>query len=161
MKNKLVFVLAAGFLWFDMNAIARDTNLFVFVCFGQSNMEGFPGIEAQDKGPVDDRFQVLAAVDFLSQGRKQGNWYPAIPPLCRPSAGLCPADYFGRTLVSNLPPNIRVGIINVAVGGCKVELFEKDHYQAYVATAPSWMTNVIRQYGGNPYQYLVDAAKLA
>src|SRR6185369_13149312 len=110
---------------------------------------------------VDPRFRMLAVVDFPNMERKTGNWYDAVPPLCRPSTGLCPADYFGRTLVSNLPPNIRVGIVNVAVGGCKIELFEKDHYQAYAAAAPSWMTNIIRQYGENPYQHLVDAARLA
>ena len=76
-------------------------------------MEGFPVIEAEDKGPVDDRFQVLAAVDFPKLERTKGNWYPAVPPLCRPSAGLCPADYFGRTLVSNLPPAIKVSVVNV------------------------------------------------
>ena len=27
-------------------------------------MEGYPGVEEQDKSPVDARFQVLAAVDF-------------------------------------------------------------------------------------------------
>jgi alpha-L-fucosidase 2 len=124
-------------------------------------MEGFPGVEQQDKGPVDERLQVLAAVDFPKQGRIKGNWYPAVPPLCRPSAGLCPADYFGRTLVSNLPPNIKVGIVNVSVGGCKIELFDKDAFQTYVATAPNWMTNIIHTYGGNPYQHLVDMAKLA
>ena len=134
---------------------------FIFLCFGQSNMEGFPGIEAQDKGPVDDRLQVLAAVDFPSQGRTKGNWYPAVPPLSRPSAGLCPADYFGRTLVSNLPPNIKVGIVNVSIGGCKIELFQKDTFQSYVATAPPWMTNTIATYSGNPYQHLVAMAKLA
>ena len=140
---------------------APDKHFYVFLCFGQSNMEGFPGIEPQDKGPVDDRFQVLAAVNFPNQGREKGNWYPAVPPLCRPSAGLCPADYFGRTMVSNLPPNIRVGIVNVSVAGCKIELFEKNNYQTYASTAPSWMTNIIRRYDGNPYQYLVDTAKLA
>ena len=134
---------------------------FVFLCFGQSNMEGYPGIEAQDKGPVDERFQVLAAVDFPDQGRTKGNWYPAVPPLCRPSAGLCPADYFGRTLLSNLPPNITLGIINVSIGGCKIELFEKDAFQSYVATAPKWMTNTIATYSGNPYQHLVEMARLA
>jgi alpha-L-fucosidase 2 len=46
-------------------------------------------------------------------------------------------------------------------GLCKIELFEKDTFQSYVATAPNWMTNVIHTYGGNPYQYLVDMAKLA
>ena len=49
----------------------------------------------------------------------------------------------------------------VAVGGCKIELFEKDNYQAYAATAPNWMTNIINAYDGNPYQHLVEMAKLA
>jgi alpha-L-fucosidase 2 len=124
-------------------------------------MEGFPGIEEQDKGPVDDRFQVLAAVDMPGQGRTKGNWYPAVPPLCRPSSGLCPADYFGRTMISNLPPNIQIGIVNVSIGGCKIELFEKNTFQSYVATAPNWMTNTIATYSGNPYQHLVAMAKLA
>ena len=143
-------------------SMSSDTSKrFVFLCLGQSNMEGFPGIEEQDKGPVDDRFQVFAAVDFPDQGRTKGNWYPAVPPLCRPSAGLCPADYFGRTLVSHLPPNIKIGIVNVSIGGCKIELFEKDSYQTYAATAPKWMTNTIATYSGNPYQHLVEMAKLA
>jgi hypothetical protein len=85
-------------------AFAVDTNLWIFLCFGQSNMEGFPGIQEEDKTGVDARFQVFAAVDFPKLERKKGDWYPAVPPLCRPSSGLCPADYFGRTLVSNLPP---------------------------------------------------------
>lgn len=140
---------------------APDQKFYVFLCFGQSNMEGFPGIQEQDKGPVDGRFRVLAAVDFPRQGRTNGNWYPAVPPLCRPSAGLCPADYFGRTMVSNLPPDIKVGIVNVSVAGCKIELFEKDNFQSYAATAPGWMKGIISAYGGNPYQRLVDMAKLA
>lgn len=124
-------------------------------------MEGFPGIEEQDKGPVDERFQMLAAVDFPKQDRKMGNWYPAVPPLCRPNTGLCPADFFGRTLVSNLPPNIKVGIVHVAVAGCKIELFEKDNFQPEVDKAPSWMSGIIKAYDGNPYQHLVDMAKVA
>lgn len=124
-------------------------------------MEGFPGIQPEDKTAVDDRFQLLAAVDFPNLERKKGNWYPAIPPLCRPSSGLCPADYFGRTMVSNLPPSIKVGIVNVSVAGCKIELFSKNKFQTYAATAPAWMTNIIKMYSGNPYQYLVEVAKLA
>lgn len=124
-------------------------------------MEGFPGIQPEDKTAVDDRFQVLATVDFPNLDRKKGNWYPAIPPLCRPSSGLCPADYFGRTMVSNLPPKIKVGVVNVSVAGCKIELFNKDSFQTYASTAPGWMTNIINAYNGNPYQHLVDMAKLA
>src|SRR5215510_461291 len=118
-RNLMKLFLLTGWLLLYANAFSQDTNFFVFLCFGQSNMEGFPGIEEQDKTPVDARFQVLAAVDFPSLGRKKGTWYPATPPLCRPGTGLCPADYFGRTLVSNLPPQIKVGIVNVSVGGCK------------------------------------------
>jgi alpha-L-fucosidase 2 len=160
--NKLPRYLAlAGLLLFTMNAFSQDTNFFIFLCFGQSNMEGYPGIQEQDKTNVDARLQVLAAVDFPKQDRKKGNWYAAIPPLCRPSTGLCPADYFGRTLVSNLPPNIRVGIVNVSVGGCKIELFEEDKYMTYAPTAPPWMSNIIKAYGGNPYARLVEMGKLA
>lgn len=161
MKMTPRLLLLAGLLLFHGNAFSQNTNFLVFLCFGQSNMEGFPGVEEQDKAPVDDRFQMLAAVDFPKQGRTKGNWYPAVPPLCRPSAGLSPADYFGRTLVSNLPPNISVGVINVSIGGCKIELFEKDTFQSYAATAPNWMTNTIHTYSDNPYQHLVGMAKLA
>ena len=160
MKTKLKLSLLVGFLLSVTSAFSQDTNFWIFVCFGQSNMEGFPRtIEEQDK-TVDKRFQVLAAVDFPDMGRTKGSWYDALPPLCRPGCGLCPADYFGRTLVANLPQNIRVGVINVAVAGCKIELFEKDTYQTYVGSAASWMKTIINTYGGNPYQHLVDMAKL-
>jgi hypothetical protein len=52
-------------------------------------------------------------------------------------------------------------LVNVAVAGCKIELFDKDNYQTYAATAPSWMQNIIKEYGGNPYAHLVEMAKLA
>jgi Carbohydrate esterase, sialic acid-specific acetylesterase len=161
MKMKLGMFLLAAFCLFTETAASQDPNFYVFLCFGQSNMEGFPGIEAQDKGPVDDRFQVLAAVDFPGLDRKKGNWYPAVPPLCRPYAGLSPADYFGRTMVSCLPPNIKVGIVNVSVAGCRIELFDKNAYQSYASTAPTWMSNIIQTYDGNPYARLVEMAKRA
>jgi len=138
-----------------------DPNFHVYLAFGQSNMEGYPGIEPQDKIGVNKRFQMLAAVDFAALGRKKGEWYDAVPPLCRTSTGLCPADYFGRTMVARMPERFTIGIVNVAVAGCKIELFHKSTYAAYAATAPGWMTNIIKEYGGNPYQHLVDMAKLA
>jgi alpha-L-fucosidase 2 len=159
MKRGL-FLLAAV-LWFHTNAFSQDPNFYVFLCFGQSNMEGFPGVEEQDKATVDKRFQLLAAVDFPSLGRTRGNWYDAVPPLCRDRTGLCPADSFGRTMVANLPENIRVGVVNVSVAGCKIELFDKDNYQAYASTAAPWMKNIIKEYSGNPYAHLVEMAKLA
>ena len=161
MKMTFRWLLVAGLLLLPGRMYSQDTNFFIFLCFGQSNMEGFPGVVPQDKGPVDDRFKLLASVDFPNMGRTNGNWYPAVPPLCRPGTGLCPADYFGRTLASNLPPNIRIGIVSVAVAGCKIELFEQSNYQAYAATAAPWMKNIIKTYDGNPYEYLVKMGKLA
>jgi hypothetical protein len=64
-------------------------------------------------------------------------------------------------MVANLPDSIKVGIINVSVAGCKIELFDKDKYADYVATAPSWMLSIINEYGGNPYTWLVDLAQSA
>jgi len=145
----------------NTNVLAQDTNFWIFLCFGQSNMEGFPGIEEQDKTGVAERFQMLACVDFPDQGRTKGNWYPAVPPLCRPRTGLCPADFFGRTMAASLPSNIGVGVVNVSVAGCKIELFSRTNYQSYVATAPKWMTNIINTYDANPYAYLVGMGKRA
>jgi Carbohydrate esterase, sialic acid-specific acetylesterase len=161
MNVKAAWLALAGLFWLNLNALSQDTNFFIFLCFGQSNMEGFPGIEPADKTAVDARFQVLAAVDFPNLGRKKGIWYPAVPPLCRGSSGLCPADYFGRTMVSNLPANIRVGVVNVSVAGCKIELFDEANYQTYASTAAQWMTNIINTYSGNPYAHLVEMAKQA
>jgi len=144
----------------SQEALAQDPNFYIFLCFGQSNMEGNAKFEAQDT-TVDSRFQVLEAVNCDNLNRTKGNWYPAVPPLSRCNTGITPADYFGRTLVANLPKNVKVGVINVAVGGCKIELFDKGNYASYVSTAPSWMLNMIKEYDGNPYGRLVELAKIA
>jgi len=158
---RTAFLVLAALLFLSVSASAQDKNFYIFLAFGQSNMEGFPGVEDQDKGPVDPRFQMMAAVDFPNQQRQMGHWYTAVPPLSRPGAGIGPSDYFGRTLVAHLPAKIKVGIINVSVAGCKIEMFDKEHYTSYAETAPPWMKGIIAAYGGDPYQRLVDMAKLA
>lgn len=162
MTMKSVWCLLAGLLLASPEAFSQDPNFYVFLSFGQSNMEGFPGgIEEQDKGPEDERFKLLAAMDFPDMGRKQGEWYPALPPLVRPGAGIGPTDYFGRTLVAQLPENIKVGVVIVAVPGAKIEAFEQSKIEAYEANAPQWMKASIKNYGGSPYLRLVEMAKLA
>lgn len=140
---------------------APNTNLWVFLCFGQSNMEGFPGVETRDQVGVDRRFQLLAAVDFPGLQRTEGNWYPATPPLCRPGTGISPADYFGRTLVSNLPPQIRVGVINIAISDCRLDLFLPQAGPADVAASPPWMRSIISNYHGNLFAHLVTMGRRA
>ena len=140
---------------------AVDPNFYIFLCFGQSNMEGAARPEAQDLTGVDERFQMMAAVDDEQRGRKMGQWYKAIPPLCRPNNGLTPVDYFGRTLTSVLPENIKVGVINVAIGGIRIEGFMADSIANYVKTAPGWMKGMLKAYDDNPYNHLVKLGKLA
>lgn len=159
MKSILKLFLLAG-TFFSLNASAQDPNFYIFLSFGQSNMEGHARFEPQDT-IVDARFKVLQAVDCDNLARVKGNWYTAVPPLTRCNTGITPADYFGKTMLANLPKNVKVGVINVSVGGCKIELFDKEGYKAYTAAAPTWMLNALNQYDGNPYGRLVELAKLA
>ncbi|MEJ7559022.1 MAG: sialate O-acetylesterase [Pedobacter sp.] len=161
MSTKKVGLLSMLIMLMINTIFAQDKNFNIYLCLGQSNMEGNAKIESEDSAGVNNRFKVLQAVDCSGSTRVAGNWYTAIPPLVRCNTGLSPADYFGRTMVANLPDQIHVGVINVAVGGCKIELFDKDNYSAYTATAPQWMKGMISQYGGNPYGRLLELAKAA
>ena len=140
---------------------APDDNFYIFLCFGQSNMEGAARPEPQDMEGLDDRFQMMAAVDDAQRGRKMGEWYKALPPLCRENTGLTPVDYFGRTLTENLPKNVRVGVITVAIGGIHIQGFLNDSIKAYVKRAPGWMKPMLAAYNNNPYERLVALAKKA
>ena len=156
-----IYILIVLLLITMTSAFASDPNFYIYLCFGQSNMEGQGPIEQQDR-TVDSRFQVFQAVDCSNLGRLKASWYTAVPPLCRCWNGLSPADYFGRLMVASLPDSIRIGVINVSVGGCRLELFDKDIYQDYDSTyTETWFLDIIEDYNGNPYQYLVDLATLA
>jgi hypothetical protein len=160
MKKITTVILFSLLLIAGGNAFAQDPNFQIYLCIGQSNMEGAARAELQDS-TVNPRFQVIAAVDCANLGRTKGNWYPAVPPLCRCRTGMGLADYFGRTMVENLPENVKIGVIVVAIGGCKIELFDIENYQSYVETAPGWLKGMVKEYDGNPYGRLVEMAKLA
>ena len=143
-----------------------DPNFYIFLCFGQSNMEGAARPEAQDLKSPGPRFLWMPAVDYPATEtlpeRKMGEWYEAIPPLCRPNTGLTPADWFGRTLVASLPENIKIGVIHVAIGGIDIKGFLPDSIDNYVKTkAPNWMKGMLEAYDNNPYERLVTLAKKA
>ena len=167
MKTLLVAVLAMMPLLASVSAqTAPDPNFFIFLCFGQSNMEGAARPEAQDLASPGPRFLWMPAVDYPATdklpARKMGEWYEAIPPLCRPNTGLTPADWFGRTLVTSLPEDIKIGVIHVAVGGIDIKGFLPDSVANYVKTkAPGWMKGMLAAYNNNPYERLVTLAKKA
>ena len=137
-----------------------EPQFYVYLCFGQSNMEGNATPEAQDK-TVDPRFQMMACVDFTSPKRKMGEWYDATPPLVRQGTGLGMADYFGRTMVANLPENVKVGVIDVALGGTKIEGFISEEVAGYIKNEADWLKNYFKAYNNDPYKRMVDMAKIA
>jgi hypothetical protein len=144
-------------------APCQDPNFHIYLLFGQSNMDGAGTIESQDRTGIDERFQVMGAVTCNGNNTSftLGKWRTATPPIVRCWTGLGVGDYFGRTMIANLPQPIRVGIVPVAVPGCDIGLFDKENYGTYAANAPEWMKGIISDYGGNPYARLVEVAKVA
>lgn len=138
-----------------------DPNFYIFLCFGQSNMEGAARPEAQDLVSPGPRFLLMPAVDDAQRGRTMGEWCEAVPPLCRPNNGLTPADYFGRTMIATLPDSIRVGVIHVAIGGIRIEGYMPDSIKNYAKNAPGWMVGMLKAYNDNPYERLVTLARKA
>lgn len=157
---KRLFITALCIMAIIMNADAkRDKNFYIFLCFGQSNMEGAAKPEPQDLVGVSPRFLSLTPCTTTPE---VAEWRTAIPPLCRPDNGMTPADYFGRTLVENLPEKVRVGVINVAIGGCKIEAFMQEHVAEQVKVAPpQWQRAMFKAYDDDPYAYLLRLAKRA
>jgi len=140
-----------------------DPNFYIYICFGQSNMEGNAQAQSVDKTSIDKRFRLLATCNYSSPSRTMGKWYDAVPPLVNPNGGLGPTDYFGRTMVAALPANVRIGVIPVAMGGSPIEMFDKDKYQQKLKDNPNewWATLAKNHYGGNPYGRIIEMAKIA
>ena len=139
----------------------QDKNFHIYLCFGQSNMEGNARYEQQDMEGVDERFLVMATLDDEKLGWKKGEWHKAVPPLCRPYTGLTPADYFGRSMTARMPKEVRIGVINVAIGGSGIELFDKDTSRVYIQNQPQWLKNMTKDYDDDPYGRLVEMARKA
>lgn len=162
MKNRVINLLLGCLLLGSCPAMyAQDKNFHIYLAFGQSNMEGNARVEPQDSVGISERFLMMSAVDCPERGRVKGEWYKAVPPLSRCHTGLTPCDYFGRTMVDNLPQDIKVGVINVAIGGCRIELFDKENYAAHIVSQPDWLKNMAKSYDNNPYGRLVDLARKA
>lgn len=156
----MLAALIAVMTLLSTNARAEvDPNFYIYLCIGQSNMEGQGTIEDCDLSP-DERFQMMSTLDCGT--RKLGQWYRAVPPLARCDTRLCPADYFGRTMVANLDEGKRVGVVVVAIGGIKIDLYDPDGWQSYVnSMTEGWQINSVNAYGGNPLARLIECAKEA
>ena len=72
MKMKLLPCSLAALLLFGTSASAApDPNFYIYLCFGQSNMESGGKTDEMDRS-VDKRLQVLADFDFTNGGWKKG-----------------------------------------------------------------------------------------
>ena len=135
MKKTVILTLLLTILPALRMQAAVDPNFYIFLCFGQSNMEGNARPEAADLQSPGPRFLLMPAVDFPAtdqrSARKMGEWCEASAPLCRPNTGLTPADWFGRTMVASLPNNIKIGVIHVAIGGIDIKGFLPDSIKEY------------------------------
>ena len=54
MKHSIKPLLAAGLLSVATAACAQDPDFHIYLCFGQSNMEGYPGIPEEEIPEVID-----------------------------------------------------------------------------------------------------------
>ena len=149
-----------------------DPNFHIYIAIGQSNMEGQAAIESIDQN-CDKDFMVMCTADHYSyqgQVREFGKWYTATPPLAHSEgAKLGMADYFGRLILKEKKkenPDVKVGVIVVAVSGTSIQLFDEDIYEAYLQSGKNpvneeWYKRRVNEYGGNPYKRLIEAAKIA
>lgn len=164
MKLRTLLFSLVAVLMFSGPAFAEpDPKFLIYLAFGQSNMVGGAQMKPGEE-TVDPRFQVLADFDNQRLGRKMGEWYTATPPLMQGTRGISIVDYFGRTMVANLPKDYRVGVVKCAVSGTKIELWDKDAYQDYLKSLPAsdaWKITAANVYGGDPYAYMVKLAKIA
>ncbi len=131
-----------------------NSKFYIYLCLGQSNMEGYARISTANINFVDERFCVLNTAD--SSERSLGQWYTAYPPIVRPGAGIGILDFFGPSMIEQLPNDVRVGVVPVAFGaGAPISCFDKD-------TAPlSNNTTVNTYFGGNAYTRLIEMALVA
>ena len=161
-KKNVILVIGLFFEGFA----TPDPNFHIYLALGQSNMLGTGKIESQDM-LVNDRFRILWSADSISCKHEatKGVWTKAVPPLAHcNNAKIGPTDYFGRTMLEKTDPQIKIGVIIVAVSGCSIRLFDKDNYQSYInsiQTTKKWMIADINQYGGDPYGRLIEMARKA
>ena len=168
----VVLFLVFCFSGLNVGAQSFDPDFFIYLGFGQSNMQGKGAINSlKDKKKkyfseqAGSRFFKMQVVS--NDTAQIGKWAVAMPPIVRPDTGLGPSDYFGRYLVENLDTCYKVGVVVVAVDGAKIEAFSKDEdiSRSYLSSARSngetWVTTAAAYYDNKPYQTLVRFGKIA
>ena len=133
---------------------APDPNFHIYIAYGQSNMAGAGEIRKGIDDVEHPRYKMYATTACTQLGRPNvGALYPAIPPMFHCGEGLSIADWFGRYMADSLP-GVTVAVIPVAVGGTKIELFDKDKYAEYLAGEASWLVNWAKEHEDEIVEYI-------
>ncbi len=83
MKRLKSLMLGSTLLAVALTVNAQDPNFHIYICLGQSNMEGNARVEAKDRQNVPERFKVMSAVDYNRPPRTKGMAYVSARPFVR------------------------------------------------------------------------------
>jgi hypothetical protein len=145
---------------------APDPNFHCYLLFGQSNMAG--GGATSDNKALDcdttPRIKVLAFCDCSGSSpdcnrplnRTHDTWYTSFPPIHICSEGISPGDFFAKTMLDSIRPDITVGLIPCALSGQSIDVFKKGGSGFNI---PTWAHPTIG--GGSPYSWMLDRCKIA
>jgi hypothetical protein len=132
-----------------------DPNFHVFLLIGQSNMEGQPQPQAEDR-TTNERVKVLAYNNCSNLSRTYNEWYTAAPPLHSCFAGVGPGDYFGRALAAAYP-EATIGLVPCAISGVDIDFFRKGVISARRAEFRIPPDN----HWEGAYEWVIERARLA
>jgi hypothetical protein len=134
---------------------ATESNFYVFLLIGQSNMEGQPQADVEDRTD-DPRVKVLAYNNCPNLGRTYNEWTTATPPLHSCYAGLGPGDGFGKALAAAFP-QATIGLVPCAISGVDIDFFRKGVTSARRAEFRIPPDN----HWGGAYEWVIERARLA
>lgn len=142
---------------------APEPQKMLFLAIGQSNMVGKGEVSPEDT-IVSPRFLNLASTK--TDDREVGEWRVALPGNCRPGYEypnyVSLTDHFGKTLLEYIPATDSIAVLQVAVDGCPMRLFDPDQYQGFVDSCQmDWMNGQLDAYDRKPYERLITLAKKA
>jgi hypothetical protein len=159
--KKMLFTLFFTALMVSNIHAEVDSNFYCFLLFGQSNMTGGGATSPVVTGECDTNplIKVLAYMTCTgnspsctrSLGRTQDQWYTAFPPLHDCSEGICPGDFFAKTMKDSIRSNIKIGLIPCALAGVALNVFTADGPNSTVGPCS----------GKNAYTWMINRCKLA
>lgn len=163
--------------WDPITQIQKD-NFYIYIVFGQSNAEGFAAQPLDvDKIPNPNLKNLISYDNYENEDATGNNdshlgeWESVSEPNCRKSKRFRTAfswvKSFGEEMLIRNPGK-KFGFVHVAVASAGIRLFDKDQYMAYMdgtQTNPAPDANARKKatyaYAGNPYQRIIDMAKIA